>query len=60
MAMESNRRLKSNEPGAVRRQAVMDEIDVINAETIEKTANGWRWINMFRKSLNLRDINQIL
>jgi hypothetical protein len=38
--MESNRRLKANEPGAVRRQAVMDEISVITAEKIEKTANG--------------------
>jgi hypothetical protein len=38
--MESSRRLKAKEPGAVRRQAVMDEIRVMIAEKIEKTANG--------------------
>jgi hypothetical protein len=40
IAMESSRRLNAKEPGAVRRQAVMEEISVINAERIEKTANG--------------------
>jgi hypothetical protein len=38
MAIESSKRLKAEDPGADRRQAVIDAIKVIRAESNEKIA----------------------